>query len=147
MKAELVKITATRSFFFSPVLGPLMENRRHIALMIILTVMPLVLTATGLTIWQCPLKSTFGLACPGCGLTRAIIMFVQGHWQESIHMHAFAPIVLGGIILLAAGAALPQKLRGRVADRLAAFERRSAIAALLVVSALIYWILRTIALI
>ena len=147
MKAERIKIAGTRSFFFSPVLGPLMENRRHIALMIILTVMPLVLTATGLTIWQCPLKSTLGLACPGCGLTRAIIMFVQGHWQESIHMHAFAPIVLGGGILLAAGGVLPQKLRGRVADRLTAFERCSAITPLLIVGAMIYWVLRTIALI
>ena len=147
MKADPVKIAGTRSFFFSPVLGPLLKNRRHIILVVALAAMPLVLTATGLAVWQCPLKSTFGIACPGCGLTRAIIMFIQGHWQESIHMHAFAPIALGGGVLLMAVGVLPQKLRCRVADRLATLERRSAITALLILGAMIYWVLRTIALI
>jgi len=147
MKAESIKIAGIRSVFFSPVLGRLMANRRHIALVIALTAMPPTLATTGLTVWPCPLKSTLGIACPGCGLTRAIVMLAQGHWQESIHLHAFAPIVVGGGILLAAGGVLPQKLRSRMAASLAAFERRSAITALLIVSALIYWVLRTIALI
>ncbi len=130
---------------FSPVLAPLMQNRPLTGLLAAVTALQLAFTATGIAAWQCPIHSTLGVAGPGCGLTRAMIMFVQGHWQESIQLHAFAPIFLVVGILFAAGSALPQKLRCRVAGRLAAFERRTAISALLLVSALIYWVLRTIA--
>ena len=145
MKAEPIKIAGIGKGLFSPVLGPLMQNRWQLALLAAVTAVLLVLTATGTTAWQCPLKSTLGIACPGCGLTRAMVMFVQGHWQASIQLHAFAPVVMGAAILFAAGSVLPQKLRSRVADRLSAFERRTAISALMVVSLLIYWVLRTIA--
>jgi len=122
-----------------------MQNRLLIALLAAVTALLLVFTATGLTAWQCPLKSTLTVACPGCGLTRAMVMFVQGQWQASIHLHAFAPIVLGVGVLFAAGSVLPQKPRNRVANRVSAFERRTAISALLIFSMLIYWVLRTIA--
>jgi hypothetical protein len=145
MKAEPLKTAGIGKGLFSPVLGPLMQNRRLLALLAAVTAVLLAVTATGTASWQCPLKSSLGIACPGCGLTRAMVMFVQGHWQASLQLHAFAPVVLGVAILFAAGSVLPQKLRRRVADRLSAFERRTAISALMVVSLLIYWVLRTIA--
>jgi hypothetical protein len=144
MKAEPVKIAGIGKGLFSPVLGPLMQNRWLLALLAAVTAVLLVFTATGTAVWQCPLKSTLGVACPGCGLTRAMVMLAQGYWQASIQLHAFAPVVLGVAILFAAGSVLPQKLRTRLADRLSAFERRTAISALLIVAMLIYWVLRTI---
>jgi hypothetical protein len=145
MNAEHIKIAGIGSGLFSPVLGSLMQKRWPIALLSAVTAMQLIFAATGIAAWQCPLKSAFGVACPGCGLTRAMLMFIQGHWQASIQLHAFAPIVLGVGILFTAGSVLPQKLRSRVAESLSAFERRTAISALMIVSVLIYGVLRTIA--
>ena len=145
--AEPVKIAGIGEGFFLPVLGPLMQKRWPIALLAAVTIMQLVFTAKGIPVWQCPLKSTLAVACPGCGLSRAMVMFLQGHWQASIQLHAFAPIALGAGILLAVGSVLPEKLRRRVAEHLTAFERRTAISAMLIVSVLIYWVIRTIALI
>jgi len=144
VKAEHIKTDGIRSRLFSPILGPLMHKRLLIALLAAVTALQLVFTATELTAWQCPLKSTLAVACPGCGLTRAMVQFVQGNWQAAIQLHAFAPIVLGAGVLFAAGSVLPQKIRSRMADRLTAFERRTAVSALLIVSMLIYWVLRMI---
>lgn len=144
VKAEHIKTDGITDRLFSPILGPLMHKRLLIALLAAVTALQLAFAATELTAWQCPLKSTLAVACPGCGLTRAMVQFVQGNWQAAIQLHAFAPIVLGAGVLFAAGSVLPQKIRSRMADRLTAFERRTAVSALLIVSMLIYWVLRMI---
>jgi hypothetical protein len=71
-----------------------------------------------------------------------MVLFVQGHWQASISLHGFAPIVLAIGILLAAGSAMPQRLHQKMVARVTDFERRTGITALLIISALLYWILR-----
>ena len=104
--------------------------------------MLLAFTALGLTAWQCPLKSTLGVICPGCGLTRAMVLLIQGQWQAAVNLHAFAPIVLGAVILLATASTLPLRFRNRIARNLAVIERRTGLVALLILSALVYWLLR-----
>jgi hypothetical protein len=76
-----------------------------------------------------------------------MVLFVQGQWKTAIDLHAFAPIFLGAGIFLAIGSILPAGLQQKIAYRIAAFERRTGVVALLVVSILIYWILRIINLI
>jgi hypothetical protein len=71
-----------------------------------------------------------------------MVLFVEGHWQASISLHVFAPIVLVIGILMAASSVLPQRLRQPMAALVTDFERRTGIAALLILSALIHWILR-----
>jgi hypothetical protein len=75
-------------------------------------------------------------------LTRATVLLLQGHWQASFDMHAFAPIFLGIGIFLAIGSILPAGLRQMVAHQTANFERRTGIVALLGLSFMVYWILR-----
>lgn len=104
--------------------------------------MLLAFTALGLTAWQCPLKSTLGVVCPGCGLTRAMVLLIKGHWQAAVNLHAFAPIVLGAGILLAAAGTMPARFRNRIARKLAVIERRTGFVALIILSALVYWLLR-----
>lgn len=128
--------------FFKPVLGPLMQRRRTVALLATTVAAMMASSAGGITTWQCPLRSALGVACPGCGLTRAMVLLVEGNWQAAIALHAFAPVVLMVGILLAAGSALPVKWQQKVAARVTDFERRTGIVALLLLSALIYWILR-----
>jgi hypothetical protein len=36
----------------------------------------------------CPIKSNFGLDCPGCGSQRAFISLLKGNLMESLNYHA-----------------------------------------------------------
>ena len=98
------------------------------------------LTALELPAWQCPLKATLGIACPGCGLTRAMVLLAEGNWLTAVQLHAFAPVGLGIGLLLASSILLPAKWRHRVAQRLAVFEKRSGIMLWLIFCLMIYWI-------
>ena len=129
---------------FAPVLGPLMQKRWIIVLLAALTIVQVALTAAGTIAWQCPLKSTLGVVGPGCGLTRAMVLFAQGHWQAAIDLHAFAPIFFIIGIFLVIGSGLPAGPQQKIAYRIAAFERRTGIVALLILGILAYWILRII---
>jgi hypothetical protein len=142
VKADPVKSTRVRGGLFVPVLGPLLQNRSIIVLVAAATLTLVALTAWGITTWQCPVRSTLGVICPGCGLTRAMVLSVQGQWQASFDLHAFAPIFLGIGIILVIGSVLPARLQQMVADRIAAFERRTGIVALLGLGLMLYWILR-----
>ena len=106
MRADRIKINQIRSGFFSPVLGPLVRNRQAIVLLAAVAVVQVALTAAGTIAWQCPVKSTLDVACPACGLTRATVLFAQGHWKDAIELHAFAPIFFGGGIFLVIGCIL-----------------------------------------
>ena len=142
MKATRIKMTAVRNRLFTPVLAPVIQNRWIIVLLGAATFFQVAVTAMELTVWQCPLKSTLGIACPGCGLTRAIVLLVQGRWQAAVDLHAFAPVGIIIGILLITGTLLPATSRRRAADRLAAFEKRSGIVFWLILGVLLYWICR-----
>lgn len=58
-----------------------------------------VLGANFLGISSCPMVLLTGLPCPGCGLTRAALLFLQGHWKEAWQMHPFFYILLGLAVL------------------------------------------------
>ena len=142
VKAATVKITRLRGELFAPVLGPLLQSRWIIVLLTAVTLALVALTAANITAWQCPLKSTLGVVCPGCGLTRAMVMLIQGRWQASFDLHAFAPIFLGIGVFLAIGSILPARLQQLAAYRIANFERHTGIVALLGLSFMLYWFLR-----
>lgn len=147
MKADSGHMVRIKGGLFAPVLGPMMHNRKIIIVLGTLMAAQTILTATLKTAWQCPLKSTLGVICPGCGLTRAVVLFAQGHWKAAIELHAFAPVFFGLGIFLITGSLLPAGLRHKFADRVAAFESRTAIVALLALSMVAYWIARIIHLI
>jgi hypothetical protein len=132
--------SAARKSLFTPVLAPVMQSRWIIALLVAVTLFQVILTALELPAWQCPLKATLGIACPGCGLTRAIVLLAGGKWLAAVQLHAFAPIGLGIGLLLVTGILLPTKVRDKVAHRLANIEKRSGIVIWLTFGLLIYWI-------
>ena len=147
MTAGSSNMTNTKSGLFAPVLGPLMQKRRIIVLLAAVGLVQVALTATGITVWQCPVKSTLGVICPACGLTRAMVLLTQGHWKAAIDLHAFAPLFLGAGIFLVVASILPTGIQQKIADQIATFERFSGIVCLLMLSILVYWILRIINLI
>lgn len=49
----------------------------------------------------CPISRIWGFPCPGCGLTRSILLLLIGRWQQSWQMQPFGMIWV--VFLLAAG--------------------------------------------
>ena len=142
MKANRSIKSAAGKPLFTPVLAPVMQSRWVIALLSAVILFQVVLTALGLPAWQCPLKTTLGIPCPGCGLTRAMVLLAQGKWLAAVQLHAFAPVGLAIGLLLLTGMLLPAKWKHRAAERVAVVEKRSGIMFWLALGLLIYWICR-----
>jgi hypothetical protein len=60
------------------------------------SLVPLLVLAAGL--WSglasCPTRVATGIPCPGCGLTRATIALLTGHFAEALHWHPLVPFML-----------------------------------------------------
>lgn len=50
----------------------------------------------------CPIRYLTGISCPGCGMTRAWLQLLQGHWQAAFTLHPLwgLPVVLAVLLLL-----------------------------------------------
>lgn len=46
----------------------------------------------------CGFKLSTGIACPGCGMTRALATLAKGDIAQSVAYHAFAPVVAIGAV-------------------------------------------------
>jgi hypothetical protein len=76
----------------------------------------------------CPTAATFGIPCPGCGLTRATLAALHGHVAEAFHFHPLfffvTPLYLGviaslGYTYVRGGGYLPGKRWNRAVTVLA----------------------------
>lgn len=47
----------------------------------------------------CLSRVLIGLPCPGCGLTRAGLLFLQGHFIESFRVHPLFVLIPAGCVL------------------------------------------------
>lgn len=65
------------------------------------TVMIIIALGTGifyLTDVQCMFKYVIGIPCPGCGLTRAWLSFLKGHYLQALWWHPLfwlVPVLIG----------------------------------------------------
>lgn len=69
--------------------------------------LPIVLTIISLGILQflfqqiCPMKLMLGIPCPGCGMTRATLLLLQGKFLASMEMNPFLiPYVSAAIVYI-----------------------------------------------
>ena len=64
----------------------------------------------------CPMASSFGIPCPGCGLTRATIALMHGDVRAALHFHPLvwllSPLFIGFV-----GSAVVDMLRDPTAPR------------------------------
>ena len=60
----------------------------------------------------CPFRALTGYSCPGCGMTRACILAVHGHWWSSLEHNPFGLPLLAGAILFGVDD-LWRRFRGR----------------------------------
>jgi len=131
-----------RRFLFTPVLAPLVQDRRITLILMGVAALQVWLTAIGFPGWQCPIKSSLGISCPGCGLSSAIVLLIQGQWQTAVSVHAFAPVFLIGCLLLMVATVLPERLHRDFVRWIAWLERCTGIIPLLLISIIVYWVLR-----
>ena len=53
----------------------------------------------------CPLAGSFGVPCPGCGLTRATLALLHGDVRNALHYHPLVLLVAPLVAILASAAA------------------------------------------
>jgi hypothetical protein len=97
------------------------------------------LVVIGAAAWPCPFQAIFGVQCPGCGLTRSMVLLLQGELRTAVATHAFAPLLLVTLIFLSICGLLPRKFYNNVTQKVAVFEKRTGIATILVFGLLVYW--------
>ena len=52
---------------------------------------------------ECAFRARFGLPCPGCGLTRSVVLALHGHFLRSWNMAPGGAAAVAGGLALAAG--------------------------------------------
>ena len=52
---------------------------------------------------RCPLAALYHIPCPGCGMTRALVLLARGHVEASLQMNALAvpSLVVGALVAVA----------------------------------------------
>jgi len=127
---------------FVPVLSPLLRDRKLALAITVVASLQLGLTSVGLPGWPCPFLHVVGIPCPGCGLTRAMILLLRGDWRRSLAFHAFAPLFIVALMIAITTTLLPESVRQRIVTSTEVLEHRTGITSLLLVSLILYWLAR-----
>jgi hypothetical protein len=142
---SFVALTLAQSFkddIHAPILAPILESRTMALTITGAAVLHCGLMWWGLPSWTCPIRSQLGIPCPGCGLSRAISAFVHGDWQASFRLHAFAPLFLIALLVIAVGLILPLPQRHWLIKQVDLIERKTGITAVLLIGLVFYWLVR-----
>lgn len=125
-----------------PFFASLLQKRRIALILFCAATLQILLISTGLQGWRCPIHSTFGIPCPGCGLSTAMSLLINGDWQIAIQTHAFAPVFLFAFSLMGIVSILPKNLHRKAVLQIAVIEKHTAFAAYILFGIIIYWIFR-----
>ena len=129
-------------WFFKPILGPILSNRWVTGLFLGIGFLQLFLVIMGFQGWQCPINRAFGIICPGCGLTTAMTLLVNGQWTAAVAMHAFAPLFLVILAGMTVAVLLPTIFLRKLSDAITRVESKTGISVIIIFSMLLYWLLR-----
>lgn len=125
-----------------PVFSQILESRPTTILIVGAAVVHGGLNLLGLPSWECPIRHTLGVPCPGCGLSRAMGALLHGDWQTALTYHAFAPIFLASLIFMGVVLLLPAAPHRQIVDWTRVFETKTGLVAFGLVSLMIYWVIR-----
>lgn len=131
-----------RKMWLTPVFSTLLANRSEGLVLAGVGGLQLGLHLLGLPGWACPIKSTFGIPCPGCGLTAAMGELLHGKIGAAIYTHAFAPVFLAAFGLILVAVLLPKARREQLASIVARFEQCTGVTAWVLSALMVYWIVR-----
>lgn len=127
-----------------PVLAPILRNRLLTIVITGAAILQLGLTILKVPGWQCPVLHVLGIPCPGCGLSRAIVLLCRGNWQKALAFHLFAPVFVLGIILVAVTSVLPTNPRNFLIALMERIELRTGITSIVLFGLIFYWLARLI---
>lgn len=82
-----------------------------------------VLNPTGNGPSMCGMQRAFHLPCPGCGLTRSVTSFFQGHFDWAFAYHPFGPVFAIAFALGALTLLLPKGARARAVEAMRPWDR------------------------
>lgn len=95
------------------------------------------------SIQMCQFYSSTHMPCAGCGLTRSVSSFFQGHWSLAVAYHPLGPVIAVVMAAMAVGGVLPERGRLWLVARLERVEAWIGwFMALLVVALLVYGVTR-----
>ena len=127
---------------FPVVIASILRERMVVLGLAVISILHVVLTFLGLPGWECPLLQTTGIPCPGCGLSRSMVLFLTGKWKESLALHLFGPFFLFLIVSTGIIAVLPSRYRTSVVNKIQVIEERTGVSAVFLISLILYWCLR-----
>jgi hypothetical protein len=93
----------------------------------------------------CPFRTFTGFDCPGCGLTRALILAFHGQWRESYMMHLWG-IPLAAFFAFRVFSELYLALRGRRVPPIFPPSLQRWKSHFIALSLLVPWVMKTVAL-
>ncbi|MEP6920967.1 MAG: DUF2752 domain-containing protein [bacterium] len=125
-----------------PPITPVLRDRKFTFALVGAATLQIVLVSLNFPSWQCPLFHSTGIPCPGCGLTRAVMLLMRGEFREAMHFHAFAPFVVIAIVALVFAAVMPESLIKSVIARTELWERRTGFTTIIFAALILYWLAR-----
>jgi len=126
---------------FAPV-SPLLRDRKFAMVVAGTAGAQIALVSLNLPGWDCPIFRVTGIPCPGCGLTRAVILLLKGDVQASLHFHAFAPILVLTALALILTLLLPRSITQPAISRVEMLEQKTGFTVIIIVGLILYWLAR-----
>jgi len=123
-------------------ISPLLRDRKFALVVAGTAGVQIALVSLSLPGWECPFFRVTGIPCPGCGLTRAVILLLKGDLQASLRFHAFAPIVLLTAVALILVLLLPRSITQPAISRLDRLEQQTGFTVIILVGLILYWLAR-----
>ena len=127
---------------FNPVFSGLLRNRWSMLILVGAALLQVLLVSLDLEGWQCPIKTSLHVPCPGCGLSGAIVLLIHGEWRAAILTHAFAPVFLIGILASATISFLPGHVHRKTLNWMTLIEQKTGFSTFILVMLIAYWALR-----
>lgn len=135
-------MVASKNSLKTPIMAALMEDRRLGWAVMGAVALQGSLIILGLPGWPCPFRHTLGIPCPGCGLSRAMAALFRGDWETAWDFHAFAPLILVGLVVIMSASLLPQRQRLWLTGQVERIERRSGVTVMALIALIGYWLVR-----
>jgi hypothetical protein len=126
---------------FAPV-SPLLRDRKFALVVAGTAGIQITLVSLSLPGWECPFFRITGIPCPGCGLTRAVILLLKGDVQASLRLHAFAPILLLTAVSLILVLLLPRSITQPAISKVELLEQQTGFTFVILVGLILYWLAR-----
>jgi hypothetical protein len=121
---------------------PVLRDRKFTLVLAGATGLQIALVSLSLPAWDCPFFRLTGIPCPGCGLSRAVILLLKGDFLGSLRFHAFAPIFLLAAVVVILTVLLPQSVIQPAISKAERLERQTGFTVIILVGLILYWLAR-----